>query len=135
LGAGFTLVEVLVAVAVLSIGIVAVLQSLDGALLRLDAARDALTASLLVRERMTEARLAASGSGSGLGAGGGTHMESGRAYRWIQAVRQGPEALSGPDSAGPIRIEEVTVTVWREGRARRYSAATYVTRRQDVPGR
>lgn len=58
---GFTLIEVLVALVILSIGIVAVLRSFDTATVALADAREALQATLLAGEKLGEWKAAAAG--------------------------------------------------------------------------
>ena len=55
--AGFTLIEVLVTLVILSTGIVVVLQAFDVAVAALGEARDTLWANAIVREKLAEAVL------------------------------------------------------------------------------
>lgn len=54
---GFTLIEVLIAVAILSVGIVLVLQALNGSLIALGAARDDLTMGMAAAHKLDQIRL------------------------------------------------------------------------------
>lgn|GEM_PF-6199226 len=64
---GFTLIEVLVAVAVLSIGVVVIIQGYQTALAGLGAAREMIRASLLAAEQVADGELQALAAGETVG--------------------------------------------------------------------
>jgi type II secretion system protein I len=115
---GFTLIEVLVALLVLSIAVVAVLQLFGGGLRLARASSDHLEAILLAEARMTEI--------------GGQTLEEGVSegtegvYRWARRVVVDPSLL--PDDQEPeigprLRLARVTVEV-RWGRNRQVELVT-----------
>jgi len=116
------LIEVLIAIVILSTGIVLVLRAFETSVVALGEARDSLWASLMIREKMDEVdayRLAneqdppssASGSFSGRYEG----------FRWERDVAR----VSAAGETGG-ELDRVTVTVRRKGSSREYSATTYV---------
>ena len=64
---GFTLIEVLVAVAVLSIGVVVIIQGYQTALAGLGAAREMIRASLMAAEQVADGELQALAAGEAFG--------------------------------------------------------------------
>jgi prepilin-type N-terminal cleavage/methylation domain-containing protein len=131
---GFTLVEVLVATAVLAIGISAGVRTLGAMTYSSAAAEDRATAVRLAAQRMALLELATTASSGGgtesipaSGAAGGEVSATGNSegtfeneprFQWQQQV----SAASEPG------LLEVTVTVsWYEGIAeRRYTVSTYL---------
>jgi len=116
---GFTLLEVLVTVIVLSIGIVGVLSSYQALLSGLSSARDVIRADWMISDRLSfiESSLAQSSSvdasqysGSFSGPGG---FEGNVTVEGIKATPNGSNSLS-----------EVNVTVWRKGSRSQYSVTT-----------
>jgi type II secretion system protein I len=106
---GFTLIEILVAVAILSLGLIMVLQGITRCSGLINIAQDNLAATLLAEEKMAEMEIAVRQEGdiSFEGANGDTH--SGNAsLRW--QVELSPD----PDYEG---LYSVTDTVyWTEGK-------------------
>lgn len=111
---GFTLLEVLVALALLAAGLLGLLELLSGSLRLSGGARDVTAASLYASQRLEEALLAprpAEGEESGL---------FGDTYRWTARTVFLPEAEGQPFR--PARIE-VTVRWDDAGRERAVSVA------------
>ena len=117
---GFTLIEVLVTVVILSIGIVLVLRAFETSLVALGQARDALRAGHLIRGKMAEAEAdALEGGRPAYGAGGRLEAPFSE-YRW--------ELRSGGPSGTGTGVAAVVVDVWRAGWDVRYTGATLVRR-------
>jgi general secretion pathway protein I len=102
---GFTLLEVLVALAILAAGLLGLLELLSGSLRLSGGARDVTAASVYASQRLEEALLAprpAEGSETGL---------FGEKYRWTTETSFLPKAEDEPFRAARI---SVTVT-WNDG--------------------
>jgi general secretion pathway protein I len=102
---GFTLLEVLVALAILAAGIMGLMELLSGSLRLSGGARDTTAASTYASQRLEEALLApkpAQGEESGL---------FGEKYRWTTRTSFLPEEEGV--QIFPVRVE-VTVT-WNDG--------------------
>ena len=123
--AGFTLLEVLVAVSIVGIALVVLLRlhllSLDATL----AAQDLSTAVLLAQGRMAILQAQSPPPGEDEGRFDGPDLER---FRWTTSIRQ--FGLDPTDEAGSAGVRHVTVSVhWREGnRNRTYSLETYEAR-------
>ncbi len=103
--AGFTLLEVLIAFAVLSMTLIAAYQLL-GTGLRGSERAERVTLALLA----AESKLAEIGGSAPLRAGrSGGALEGG--YRWRAEVRRHREPAATPGSALPVAAYEVSVTV------------------------
>ena len=120
---GFTLPEVLIAVVILSIGIVSVLEAFNVSLAALGAARDALRSSMLIMQKMADIELPAMEAGKleedySTGVFDGDNVD----YRWDCKITD-ISALSVPglDSA---MFNQIDLAVWREGTLRKYSIST-----------
>lgn len=120
---GFTLIEVLIAVVVLSIGIVLVLQGLHGALAAWDGGVERMRSAMLVQEKLEQWRLAARVEGGVLSRERGRFEPPFADYRW--QIESETVALSGAAPQSGV-LHEVLCTVWREGRERTFAAATRV---------
>ncbi len=120
---GFTLIEVLIAVVVLSVGIVLILQSMHGALAAWDGGVDRMRSAMLVREKIEEFRLSALVAEAVPASGRGRFVPPFARYRW-QAES---ETITLP-GAGPQAgtLHELLCTVWREGSERTFAAATRI---------
>ena len=120
--AGFTLLEVLVAVAIVGVSLVMLLRlhllSLDATL----AAQDLTTAVLLAEGKMTTFMAQSPQEGEDEGRFDGPDLER---FSWTTSVTDYGLDLGGQDDS--IGIRHVTVSVhWREGnRERSYSLETY----------
>lgn len=111
---GFTLLEVLVALAILAAGLLGLLELLSGSLRLSGGARDVTAASLYASQRLEEALLAprpVEGEESG---------PFGETYRWTARTTFLPEEEGRPFR--PVRIE-VTVRWDDAGRERAVSVA------------
>jgi general secretion pathway protein I len=108
---GFTLLEVLVAVAVFAIGVTAVLQGFQVCMHAMERARDVLVCSRLASQRLDDLRLM-SRSGETPKSSGGTFDDPFEAYAWDVSLR---EASVGGDGIGDGEGEllAVVVRVWR----------------------
>lgn len=114
----FTLIEVLVTVAILAVGIALVLQAFGTSMSALAVSNDTLRAGRLLREKMNDIERAVredaqlpDGPRDGL-----LDVNTGGAFRW--KIRSAPVTVLNRE------IQEVTVTVWRDGQQRRASLAT-----------
>ena len=137
---GFTLIEVLITLVILSTGIVSVLKAFGTAASVLGESRDSLWTSLLTSEKIEEAVMAAEDStgGAALLPASGQVPAAGMVFRWTRQVREverlPPDAKAGrPD---PVVLNEVTVTLWRDGTTQERSVTTYAItgRRQKEEG-
>jgi prepilin-type N-terminal cleavage/methylation domain-containing protein len=126
----FTLIEVLVTLAILSTGIVVVLQAFNTSLVALGESRDTLRAYDLLARRVAETELALREQG----AEGASSVSEGRFtgrhadFLWRVEVRDasvpGAGGLTGGLS-GP-QLKEIAASVWRTGATRRHTAVTFV---------
>ncbi len=122
---GFTLPEVLIAVVILSVGIISVLEAFNVSMATLGAARDALRANMLIIERMAGLELSAIETGKleedySAGAFDGDDVS----YMWDKKVTDiSSVSVPGLDTA---MLNQVDMAVWREGTSRRYSVSTYL---------
>lgn len=124
---GFTLVELLVSVAILSGGIVLVLQALDSCLVALDASRDSLLSVYLLDEKLAEVRATALTAGMD-GMDRSDDFEAPfEEYEWVLQKSAEPVAES---PSGSNAVCEVSLTVQRRGSRRSSSATMYVTTRR-----
>ncbi len=127
--AGFTLLEVLIALAVLGIALVALLHCQIVSIMLSERAGQLTRATLLAETRLAE-RLAAGYPEPGLEEG--TEPGEGAPMRWTVTVAS-PEPGGLPQEApagAELRSVQVEVT-WRDGRGeRRVALSTYVARRE-----
>ncbi len=115
----FTLIEVLIAVVVLSTGIVLVLQGLHGILTVWEAAVDRMRSVMLAREQMTEVLLSVTdGEAPEAGAGG--------AGQYLWRVEVEPRRMPGTATAAGGQLHAVRCVVRRDGGVREYTLATLV---------
>lgn len=124
--AGFTLVEVLISLVILSTGIVLVLQALDTSVVALAESRDTLWASLLLRETLDDVDAFRARHGKALpSASRGTFSGRYANFAWEREVRDAVGPGGGRlDSGDAGELKDVIVTVWRTGSDRTYTAAT-----------
>ena len=107
--AGFTLIEVLVALIVLSVAVVATLQLFGGGLRLARGSTDHLAATLLASEKLSEIALDAVEEGTTEGTDG--------AYHWTRRVAIDPALLpEDPEpgktiSSSPVRLARISVQV------------------------
>jgi general secretion pathway protein I len=110
--AGFTLVEVIVAFAILALLLPPLFQAISGGLRTTDRTRDQIIAVLLA-----ESALASAGTDGGLRTGI-TEGTFGDGFLWRVAVRPFDDHSGAALAAPAVRPYEVTVTVsWDEGGA------------------
>jgi general secretion pathway protein I len=123
---GFTLLEVIVALAILAAGLLGLMELLSGSLRLSAGARDSTAASIYASQRLEEALLApkpAEGLESGL---------FGEKFRWTTGTSFLPEEEGS--LFRPVRIQ-VTVTWVDDGRERAVSVvATRWDRKTDASG-
>lgn len=129
---GFTLIEVLIAVAVLSVGIVLVLQGLHAALAAWDGAVERLRSVMLAQEQLAGVRREACAAATPPEDNSGSFAAPFARYRWRTQVAA--VALPGlaPAATAGETLYDVRCTVWRELSAREFSLATrlYVPARE-----
>ena len=111
---GLTLIEVLVAVAILSVGMVAIFSSFDVSVSALAASREALTAGMLLQEKLAELEIEGLPSSSR-----GRFAGPGGRFWWDVAA-------SGLREGGKSELCLVEVAVWHEDSRIRRSVTTYV---------
>ncbi|GAB4373018.1 MAG: hypothetical protein Kow00128_22230 [Deltaproteobacteria bacterium] len=123
---GFTLLEVVVALAIFAAGILALLSLLRGSLLLSEGARDLSVAQVYASQRMEEAMLSpdpAAGTERGI---------FGEKYRWEMET-----TLPPPEAESPFREVRIRVTIrWEEegdGRAVDLAASRWIRRKGDGP--
>jgi prepilin-type N-terminal cleavage/methylation domain-containing protein len=121
---GFTLIEVLIAVVVLSVGIVLVLQGMHGALAAWDGGVERMRSAMLAGETLEQWRLGARETGELP-----SSSERGRFdppfadYRWQVESKTVAVPGAAPESGA---LHELLCTVWREGHERTFSVATRI---------
>jgi prepilin-type N-terminal cleavage/methylation domain-containing protein len=123
---GFTLVEVLVAVVVLSVGIVAVMRGFETALLALRGSADTLQASSIIAEKMSQVRagsLSRDESDEGSSFAGDTSGTA-RGFSWKMDLDE--VSMSGAGEEDTNSVVKVTVTVSGRGSRRTYTGETYI---------
>jgi type II secretion system protein I len=120
---GFTLIEVLVSVVILSAGIVFVLQAFQTATVALSEMRDTIWASNVAQAEIDRLRVIAS-SGEDIGSGYWTGRTSTyySDFTWDRNI-SGAQLGSGP-GAGDVR--RVIFGVRRDGGSRVYTYETYI---------
>ena len=114
---GLTLVEVLLAVVVLSIGVAGVLRAYAGSVQTLEITQENIEAINLLKEKMAEIQQEII-EGKGLSAGSSTgDFEGGlKNYAWESVVQPGPHES----------LHELHLVVYQPGQTRQFSLATYV---------
>lgn len=124
---GFTLLEVVVALAIFAAGILALLSLLRGSLLLSEGARDLSVAQVYASQRMEEALL------SPEPAAGVERGVFGERYRWEMETTFPP-----PEEESPFQEVRIRIRVrWEEegdGRSVDLAAARWILRRSDGPG-
>jgi len=122
-------VELLVALVILSIGIVTVLESFQIALATIAEARVALRGEALIHELMAEAELRLTG---GDAAGGDTALDIRDAYDDFAWEPVDDETVRLPVGlAGTNELHQLTADVMHRGSGRPFSSATYILVRGD----
>lgn len=119
---GFTLLEVLIAVALLAMALVPLLGSMNASLNLAYSAKMKTIATLLARERMTRVELAGFPE---LGDSTGDFGENAAAFSWKQSVIEPPAGLD----ANTVREVKLWV-LWSEGStARAYQLTNFIVDR------
>lgn len=119
---GFTLLEVLIAVALLAMALVPLLGSMNASLNLAYSAKMKTIATLLARERMTRVELAGFPE---LGDSNGDFGENAASFSWKQSVVEPPAGLD----ANTVREVKLWV-VWSEGStARAYQLTNFIVDR------
>jgi prepilin-type N-terminal cleavage/methylation domain-containing protein len=118
---GFTLFEVLVTLAILSVGIVLVLSAMSASTAALDESRDMLRMQLLTRDLLDRSCAALSQPGGVLPEASGQYRPPFENYRWNLDVAP---VLGG--GAGSQVLCRVSAAVWRDGTGRRCVAETFI---------
>lgn len=126
---GFTLIEVLITLVILSTGIILVLRAFEISLFALGESRDSLWANMLIREKMTDVQTSAlENEGVAPMSSTGGFYGRYRDFRWdlqISRIQVLPDSPGGGEDE-PGSLNRVIITVWRKGSGRRYSIATYL---------
>jgi prepilin-type N-terminal cleavage/methylation domain-containing protein len=109
---GFTLIEVLVALVILSLGIVAVLRGMNSAAVALGASGETLRTEALSDDLMSVIALGLSVGSNAPPSATGRFTEPYEAYQWEWEQRSLP--IQGATAATASQtLHEVTVSVWR----------------------
>lgn len=107
--AGFTLLEVLVAFALLAVMLVALLQAFSQGLSSLHVAEERSAAAMLARSKLAEVgRALPLREGEQIG-----ELEDGLDWRLVVGRYEDPDGALGDDT--PIRLFDVTVVIERDG--------------------
>lgn len=120
---GFSLIEVLIATVILSVGIVTVLCAFHTSLSALGSVRDGLWAGMLIGEKMAELEGAAQDRDEGaLCSGSGTFAGVYEGFSWRTEVSEvdSPGRARDDNSYALMRVD---VWVWRDAN-KRYGAST-----------
>ena len=118
---GFTLVELLVAVAVIAVGMVFVLSALGQCIKGMTTAQKSLTASELLTQKLWEIDLEhIENNGSIEGEWSGAFSEPNEGFRWSQVVAEleGDFGVSTPFVQEALN-EETVFVYWKQGRMKR----------------
>jgi prepilin-type N-terminal cleavage/methylation domain-containing protein len=120
---GFTLPEILIAVAILSTGIVVVLEAFNVSLSVLREARNVLKANMLIMEKMADMELSAmTKNGLDIELANGSFGNENNDYHWESKVTG--VSISSDRGLDSGTLNQIDLTVWRDGSSRRYSAST-----------
>lgn len=120
---GFTLIEVLVAVAVLATSIVLIMQAFDTSIVALSTAREIIVANHLAKERLNNMCIAARGYEPGaVSTGSGRFAAPYSDFKW-EVITDTVDA--GLPSHSNI-LEKVTVNISRDNSSRTCSTITYL---------
>lgn len=118
---GFTLLEVLVTLAILSTGIVLVLSAMSASTAALDEGRDVIRMQLFARELVDQARSGLSTPGAAMPQPSGQYRAPYEAYRWTLDTA----AVSG-GGGGSQALYRVSAVVSKDGSSHRCAVDTYV---------
>ncbi len=114
---GLTLVEVLLAVVILSVGVAGVLRAYAGSVQTLEIGQENIEAINFLKEKMSNIQQQIIEE-KGLSAGSSTGDFEGslKDYAWESVVQSGPQE----------GLHELYLTVYRPGQTRQFSLTTYV---------
>jgi len=115
---GFTLVEILVSLIVLSVGLVLVLQAFQASLRALGDARDRLWTCILLRDAATRAALAARASTSSMGGSEGAWDAGHGEWKWrlMCDLMETPQPVVS-DTVKAVALHRAEIVVRREASA------------------
>lgn len=114
---GFTLIEALLAVVILSIGLVGILRAYQTSLTALGVGQESINAFCLLEEKMSDVeQQVKEQEGLSAGTSRGEFKDSFANYEWELEIKSGP----GDE------LNEAVLAVYYKGHPRRYSLATYV---------
>lgn len=121
----FTLIEVLVALVLLSTVIISIITGFQSAITALGEARDCIWANRIISEKMDEMRISAlTGKVPDLGIRAGTYPVYYGDFRWETRI---DNSVPGSQSGPAFSFCSVTITAWRENSSRKYSITTYIS--------
>lgn len=121
---GFTLIEVLVSVVVLSTGIIFVLHAFETATVALSEMRDTIWASNVAQSQIEKLRVTgASGSDLGNGYWSGRYSAYYSDFLWERNIGDA-NLVSGAENGSDVR--RVILTVRRDGSKREFTYETYI---------
>ena len=130
LRAGFTLIEVLVTIVILSVGIVAVLRALDASVCHLGVSRDTMLATMLMKEKIADLETQTFNKDEiNTGLSKGRFPQPYENFFWQLDIKRIPDLTDTPrtaDDGTTSSLNEVSLMVWRENSKREYSVTTYV---------
>lgn len=120
-GAGFTLLEVLVTLAILSTGIVFILSALSASTVAMEEGRDAMRLGILARDLLDRTAAALAQPGAPLPQVSGRYAEPDEGCAWSLEVVSVPGTPTGSQA-----LCRVSAAVWRESSGRRFAVETYM---------
>ena len=122
---GFTLIEVLVTLVILSTGIVLVLRAFETSLTALGESGETVHSMRLIQRKMSEIESDMLVDEQITGPGGSRSFDPpDDDYRW--SVSRADTGLRTDDDSGAERLALLTLEVWRRGFERRYSVSTHI---------
>jgi len=126
---GFTLIEVLAAIVVLSFGVVVVLRALETSLSAMGSSRDTMWGNILVREILAGTELdMRSGMEISSYSSGQAQIGPYRDFMWEREMEPASVFVLESEET-KVSLYKVDVGVWRAGSpGRRYSAETFLRR-------
>lgn len=124
---GFSLVEVLVATVILSVGMVTVLCAFQTSLSALGAVRESLWAGMLIGEKLAELEGAAQDDDeSSLVSSRGRFEGDYGEFRWATEISD-VTLPEGDESGTHFVLKHVVIRVWRRDEQKSYEAMTFLS--------